>query len=733
MYHKTKGEKITIESLEMWLPPVPQKHLIEGYQLKKEDQYWRRTTFPVWWKEERQKERKEQDAAEKLGVTFLNPKYPISRKCESFRVQEWDRRLYGFWFFNNGKPTYITGSNYYYLNWCKLDVGYPEYYEYTKENFYFREYCEEDPACLGYAMMGKRGYGKTAEEHCAQLENITRSPTNRNGVIQSKSYADAKKNFKAVTVQVWKNLPDFFSPVSSSSSDPSESLEFFKLSVKGKSAKDVIHEDGDELANQIYCVAAKDEANDGQNIHDLIVDEWGKVSPEEKVDLEERHRVNKHTVYRNDKKIGIMRCMSTVEELTQGAGNEGAKRFWQSSNQNDRNALGLTESRLYRRFLPVFATTKQSEDGKTVFLNKYGQIDQSAAKEYELKIRKSLENNPRALASHARKNPLNEEEPFGSDNEKCEYNIGILNSAKNKYNDTLGKRLLYGKFIQDKKTLEVSFQEATTQAEKEKAKWHISYVPTNVGKTQGFKRVGFNKKGIQILEPVFRHKFILATDCINRNRDPDRVQSKASASVFYKLDQNVDNANDFYAYCNLPLTERELFRNHEKYQFKSHNYISDYLDRPDDEKEYYEDMRLACLFFGCKMLPERNTWGIVPYFIDQGCEKFVMKRPKSSWTKTLDKDEDYGIPSNEKTIGIYVSKTKTWVERHGHRLNLPRIINDWVKFDSTKTTKFDTAVGASFCQFDVEEPNTTNIEEKDEEPKAKKSIIKSWNRGRVSR
>ena len=28
---------------------------------------------------------------------------------------------------NNGTPTHITGNHYYYLQWCKIDIGYPDY------------------------------------------------------------------------------------------------------------------------------------------------------------------------------------------------------------------------------------------------------------------------------------------------------------------------------------------------------------------------------------------------------------------------------------------------------------------------------------------------------------------------------------------------------------------------------------------------------------------------------
>ena len=48
---------------------------------------------------------------------------------------EFERRIKGAWFLNNGKPTYITGNHYYYLQWCKIDIGYPDYWDRDRRFF----------------------------------------------------------------------------------------------------------------------------------------------------------------------------------------------------------------------------------------------------------------------------------------------------------------------------------------------------------------------------------------------------------------------------------------------------------------------------------------------------------------------------------------------------------------------------------------------------------------------
>ena len=92
-----------ISGIKIQLPEEPKKKDILFSDLTKKKQKWRRTEMP----------------------SGLFP--DTASKYSDFITQEFDRRNNGVWFMNNGVPTYITGEHYYYLNWCKLDIGYPEY------------------------------------------------------------------------------------------------------------------------------------------------------------------------------------------------------------------------------------------------------------------------------------------------------------------------------------------------------------------------------------------------------------------------------------------------------------------------------------------------------------------------------------------------------------------------------------------------------------------------------
>ena len=67
----------------------------------------------------------------RIKTVFDWQEYPddFKEKHYSYIDEEFRRREEGFWFMNNGKPTYITGTHYMYLQWSKIDVGAPDYRE----------------------------------------------------------------------------------------------------------------------------------------------------------------------------------------------------------------------------------------------------------------------------------------------------------------------------------------------------------------------------------------------------------------------------------------------------------------------------------------------------------------------------------------------------------------------------------------------------------------------------
>ena len=99
------GEIIEIQGLVIALPKAPK----EVYKDPKNK----------WVKFEYPKE------LQRIKNIFDWRNYPESSKEKWYDYidEEFRRREEGFWFTNNGKPTWITGTQYMYLQWSKIDVG----------------------------------------------------------------------------------------------------------------------------------------------------------------------------------------------------------------------------------------------------------------------------------------------------------------------------------------------------------------------------------------------------------------------------------------------------------------------------------------------------------------------------------------------------------------------------------------------------------------------------------
>lgn len=289
MFLKTPGSiKVKIKDLyTVHLPPVPTHGAIEGWELKRSDQFWRRHPLPSYYDERREEEifvQEKERLLVKEGVMRCIKHFDPT--LEKYRRQEWTRRILGHWFMNDGVPVYITGSHYFYLQWSKFDHpendSYPLFYENQVPRFYFRQLCFEDPWSLGYIIIGARGFGKTSEEVSVQLENITRPGHKRIAAIQSKSENDAATVlFKEKSVPCFNELPDFFKPVYSHGTDPEKKMVFKRESLGGESARKAKFGPDYELGNVLRFFPAKDLALDGKTCADVINDEVGKcVGPE---------------------------------------------------------------------------------------------------------------------------------------------------------------------------------------------------------------------------------------------------------------------------------------------------------------------------------------------------------------------------------------------------------------------------------------------------------------------
>lgn len=702
-YRRKGGTKIIVgEGYQCWLPPIPPKEQILFHNLRKEEQYWRREPLPDYYAERsleedsiREKEFELVMNGMKKAVTHFDP------VLERYRRIQWNRRWYGLWFMNYGEPTYLTNHHWWYLQVCKFDHkwndGYPAYYEFSRDNFYIRSWCEENPKSLGYMFIGPRGTGKSGEEIACITNNATRFHNHRVG-IQTKHFEDDSKKImiQGKVVPLFNALPKFFKPEFAHGTNPQETLIFQRPSTKGKESK--LREFGPDfdLNSTIFAAMPGVKALDGETMGEVYESEIGKTDAKQVADVYERHDTNVKCVLRNHRKVGLLRKESTVEEMDKGG--DQCFKLWKDSDPQQLDRNGWTISKIHRHLVSALDTDTSLEDyidhmnkNWGAPCNKYGKVNREIA---NIKIQNDLDavkHDLKKMSSRMRKSPRNASEAFIKDQSKSIFNVFALTQRLEEIRNMPKPPYIRGNlywlkdeggpvgFKQDEHAGRFYWAWFPDEfsGNPEPGKWKIL---NNVRKEAGWDRMG-NRRVMTY--PKNDHLFAIGTDPIKFSKTKDPRASKASGHGFRKYNINVDNGRP-------------------KAKWQSHNYIFEYIERPQDPETYFNDMGMACHFLGCSILPESNIKSLVQHFVQKGWEKFLMNAGDFPDLMIAGNQDDPGFSTTAEVIDQYTRRIITFINEHIQRMPFDRTIESWLNFDPSDTRVSDATVSSGFTLVALE-------------------------------
>ena len=646
------GEVIDIQGLKCNLPPIGyvwnritnKLDFIGVYRRSNIDEecYWEMPPLPIWYKEVITK----WDKYDKIKKDDDDDFY--DERLEKFKQQEWHRRLNGFWFQNNDKPTYITGLNYYYLCYWKIDIGSPKFRMPDLEKSYFLQYCVDDPFCMGMTEVTKRRFGKSYYAGCFLTEAITRTKM-ANGGIQSKSGSDAKKFFSKTVVNPFRTLPKFFRPVYDTSlgANPKSELRFQRPNIRGKKSDENIADD--ELGGFIDWASADTMAYDGQKLFASVDDECYKTV---EANIYDRHEVKRYCLLDDEGNIiGKALYTSTVEKLDSDKDGvqEAGKLLWNESDQSNRQENGRTSSGLYRFFM----SSKNTRN-----FDQYGFPDVEKNLKIILADRESVKNNPRALSARIRKEPLTIDEAFSMDSDDCHFNItNIQDREKGLQEKPIYKRkVVFYRDIDGKP----KFRDA--KPSEEDFCWKFTeMLPDNLVDNHSFKE---GRKA-----PLNIDKFAIAVDGYSNSQGGRKYGSKASSWVGLKLDIN-----------NLDKTGKA---------------IGWLFGRPLEKDQLHEQNLLCAEYFGCICWYELVSDDYYTYFKTRGKLKYLGKTPKSTIPPEKRNGEDalpYGVPTTPHSLTRQMDLGISYVENYCYKIDFPELLSGMKVFDPYDRTKYDAVV-----------------------------------------
>ncbi len=601
-----------------------------------------------------------------------------------FIKRQWYYRLNGYWFFCNGKPTYITGQHFFYLNYWNMDVGLPKYRDRDRRLFMFIDYAmktkkdyfgNEYPhrTCAGINYIKHRRAGATYMAKCIQFEMITRHFYARAGsqdMNDDKAYA----NFREKLVQPFKKIPFFFMPKYDGNPDPKSEIVFSPRQIITKENSAEI-ETG--LESVIDYSASNIGAYDGAKLLVYHGDELGKTT---NVNVFKRHYVIKETLMQGDIINGFGINTTTVGEINYGGGMNFLRICEQSFYHKDLNIKGQTASGFWNVFIPAY-------DGLEGYIDKYGNsvIDEPTeeqrkegftigAKQYLISVREQFEkqNDYEGLAEYIRKFPFTFRECFNYNSEAVGFNI-----------QKIDKRLNELRFQKDI-TIKGNFMRQTQDPDSDvmfvedeiNGKFTVSYL---LPPAMANKRIRTSNG----YAPEIYNKFIVGADPFKFAKTMSRRKSNGGGAVFRLFDPEIDNVNK-------DVTE-----------WQTNTTVCTYNCRVDDPTIYAEDMLMLCQYYNALIYPENNLDIIETHFINRGYTGY-LKYDIDKLTGKM--KQRAGRFSDEKTKQEMFSKIMAYIENHICHEKHSELIIEFKNIKSIDDmTNYDLFTAFGFCLLGIQQ------------------------------
>ena len=605
--------------------------------------------------------------------------YPEDQKDKWYDYidEEFKRREEGFWFVNNGKPTYIVGTHYMYLQWSKIDVGAPDFREANRLFFIFWEACKADKRCYGMCYLKNRRSGFSFMSSAETVNLATISSDSRYGIL-SKTGADAKKMFTDKVVPISINYPFFFKPIQDGMDRPKTELAYRVPASKFTRKKITANEQLEELQGLDTTIDWKntgDNSYDGEKLALLVHDESGKW--ERPDNILNNWRVTKTCLRLGSRIIGKCMMGSTSNSLDKGGGN--FKKLYNASDVTKRNRNGQTKSGLYSLFIPMEWNYEGfiDEYGVPVFTTPNadvfapdGELIDIGVVDHWQNEAEGLKNDQDALNEFYRQFPRTEEHAFRDEAKNSIFNLVKIYEQID-YNEEMSRSLgiTTGNFqwVNGVKDSQVIYYPDP------KGRFKLSWVPP-----QHLQNRVVLKNGIKY--PGNEHMGAFGCDSYDISGTVDGEGSKGALHGLTKFSMEDAPANSFFL---------------------------EYLSRPPTAEIFFEDVLMALVFYGMPILAENNKPRLLYYLRRRGYRGFSMNRPDKVWNKlSVAEKEIGGIPNSSEDIKqAHAAAIEMYIQDHvGMKqdgsfgsLYFNELLNDWSKFDINKRTKFDASISSGLA------------------------------------
>jgi hypothetical protein len=691
------------------LPECPDWDKIDGFGKKKEDQVFEKEVVPKKLKQLIKqvkldvKKNKELKSKQKREDWFYETFWETleseikHKELLEWISDQWYYKTYGKWVFINGKPTYVPGNHWFYLNyWSLEEVSSPEYRDRDREWFWVMQYFKNDTTV---PIKVKDENGKEVLLHnddgSLQLEDVGYRTVEGVIITKSRRSGDTTK----ATCDIFCDTimkRDAHCGIQGDKEDTGEQvfktklqyaydrlLPIWKLKMNHNVESALLFNNGDvdECVNaRIDYTSSHPAAYDGQKLYRYYADEPGKL---ERYSVHSRHMIVRECLRLGTKITGFSIYTTTVNDMDVVSGQEFEKlckdSFYDQRGSNKYTNTGMVVIHF------------KGDHGREGFVGRYGESVSGDPTEEQLKYielrtnsdgkyigaredillrREQFKKQGRfdEVAKEKRLYSLSFKEAFSPPANNVYFNMGILEQREMEL-DRDNTAAIRGNFVGDP-AMFVNFQPDVN------GRFLVSKLLSQ-GSNQKYSLNGD-------WYPSNPNIYVASADPFKN--DKDRLQgyqaSDGGGAVLWMHDPRVDPEDK-------PLE-----------QWSSGIFVCTYNHRPPTTEEFCEDMLKMSVYYGALMYPENNIDHVWKHFVKKGFSGYLL----------YDTDPDTGRPKAKPGFhsgGDMKQKlfnlTRNHIEMHGRRENHIDYIRECLAIrDPSQMTKYDLFTACGGCLLGTE-------------------------------
>lgn len=630
----------------------------------------------LWFKYKREMSSARANQRVDARESFVRDRDNLISRHRAFVESEFDKREHGLFIKIDDDIHYFTGEYWMFLQHYYLTESncFPKFRVTQMEALWHWEAVRADSRNWGEIRGKGRRTSWSVESASMALNNFTITSYAEIPIVSERKDL-AYKLFNGKIVKSFEYYPIYFKPLIDLPNDEAQS----KLTIAQETER--------RETSTIDFYPTKDTAYDSTKVKNISInDEIGKW-----VDVSLTEFISRHSKCHTEGGA-TARFGSTAGNYEGGGGREFETEF-NDANALDRNALGRTKNGLISFFIDVCYTMTEpikyfdkwgysivfdpnepieNEDGKIV---EFGAITHWNITFNDLKGKEQKQK----LNGFLRDTPREPKHMFRSEGGKNnDFDIGNLNNNLDYLDGFTDYDWKEKMFVGNFRFQGEKYNSPVEWIPDPNGKFKTTWLPE---KDDQNKYSSKNFHGKSIFMPDNSHIGCFGVDSYDiLGNTKDSRGSDGAIVGFTKFNMSGSPTNSFF------LTYRE---------------------RPKKRDDFYDDVIMACMFYGFYALIESNKSRILEYMYDNNLTGFALRRPDKKW-KDLSHTEKMwgGIPSSQETVQDQVSGLQDYISdfvginvENDCKVYHKDLIQDWIELKPRNRQEHDLAVASGLAKM----------------------------------